>query len=159
KVYKDSYLEPYLPHRPGFDRVDYFLSFYAIDLLRIPNRTVRELDVVNDEFHNQYGNSFWTLLYSETWGDHWLYFSGRYQVENKTGPKRVLLGAALATIPLMLLGFGRGVATSLQRIRRWRRESDPDKALFMVGLLACGIVLYLTWHLTDGLTPGKNSSV
>src|SRR5690606_26290251 len=42
KVYKDSYLEPYLPHRPGFDRVNYFLTFHVDDLLQIPNRTVQE---------------------------------------------------------------------------------------------------------------------
>jgi hypothetical protein len=158
-VYLDSYLEPYLPHRPGFDRVNYFLSFYPGDLLVIPNRNVRDLDVVNDEFHNKYGNSFWTLLYAETWSDHWLYFSGRYQVENKIWPKRVMLFAALGTIPLLLLGFARGVRLSMQRIRRWRSEPEWDKALFMLGLLALGVAMYLMWHLTDGLTPGKNSSV
>ena len=158
-VYKQSYLEPYLPHRADFDRVGYFSSFHVGELLTIPNRRMNQLDTVHDEFHNDYGNSFWTLLYSETWADHWLYFSGRYQVENKAAFKRVMLAAALPTLPLMLLGFARGVGASVGRIRRWRDEAEADTALFMLSFLALGVALYLYWHLVDGLTPGKNSSV
>lgn len=158
-VYKHSYLEHYLPHRADFDRVGYFLTFHIDDLLDVPNRRLNERDTVHDYYHNEYGNSFWTLLYSEIWGDHWLYFSGRHEVENKAVFKRVMLAAALPTIPLMLLCFARGVVTCSGRIRRWRAEPEADSALFILGFLALGAALYLTWHLTDGLTPGKNSSV
>lgn len=159
EVYEDHYLAPYLPHRPGFDRVGYFLSFHPVDLLEVPNRNLRELDTVNDKFHNKYGNSFWTLLYSETWGEHWLYFSGKYKTENKLWAKRVMLAVALPTIPLLLFAFFRGVAASVGRIRRWRSEAEPDTALFMLSFFVLAVAMYLYWHLTDGITPGKNSSV
>jgi 4-amino-4-deoxy-L-arabinose transferase-like glycosyltransferase len=158
-VYKDSYIEPYLPHRPDFDRIGYFASFYPIELLEVPSRRLHDRDTEHDRFHNKYGNSFWTLLYSETWGEHWLYFSGRYNVENKLWAKRAILLAALPTIPLLLLGFARGIAAAAASILRWRREPDADKALFLTVFLALGVLMYLYWHLDAGLTPGKNSSV
>ena len=156
-VYSQRYTERYEPARDDFDRFGYFTRFYIVDLLRRPNRTIRALDTDNDEFHNRYGNSFWTLLYSDTWADHWLHFSGPVGVETRALAKRVALVAALPTIPWLGWRFFAGLRGVVMRLR----ERDPSRDLWalLTSFLLVGVGLYLYWQLGSGLSPGKNSSV
>lgn len=156
-VYSQSYTERYAPAREGFNFPRYFASFYLTDLLRRPNYTVRDFDETSDEFHNRHGNSWWTLLYSETWGDHWLHFSGPVKVEGRATAKRVALAAALPSIPWLGARLFAGLRGVVTRVRR--RDAERDIWLLLAGFLVLGASLFLHWHLGDGLSPGKNSSV
>lgn len=158
EVYSKKYITPYVEHRDGFDRVGYFTSFHVVDLLRRPNRTLVDLDEdAPDEYQNRYGNSFFTLAYSEIWGDHWLYFSGKWKKEMKAWPKRILFALALPTLPWIGLRFFRGLWLIVGFVRRRTKEAWPW--LFLAGLFTLGVALFLYWQLTGGLTPGKNSGV
>lgn len=156
-VYSQSYTERFEPARQDFDVPRYFASFYIVDLLRRPNYRVNEFDETSDEFHERHGNSFWTLLYSETWGDHWLHFSGPVKAEKRAVAKRIALAAALPTIPWLGFRFVVGLRGVIERVRR--RDAERDIWLLLTAFLAMGVGLYLHWQLGDGLSPGKNSSV
>lgn len=157
-VYSQTYIEPFLEHRDDFDRLGYFTSFHLPELLARPNRTMAELeDPSVDEWHNRHGNSFWTLAYSETWGDHWLYFSGRWQEETKAWPKRILFALALPLVPWVGWRFARGVSRLVARARA--RDPDALAVAVPLALWVAAIGAFLAWQLTGGLTPGKNSAV
>ncbi len=106
---------------------------------------------------NPGAGSFFTLLYSEVWGDHWLYFSGRRQEDNKVWPKRILLLAALPLIPLLTIRFGHGVWRTLRQLRP--RLGQGLEQLLALGLFLMGAAVYLYWQTGEGLLPGKNSTV
>jgi hypothetical protein len=156
-VYSQTYTERYEPAREDFNVPGYFASFYIVDLLRRPNYRVNEFDDTNDEFHKRHGNSFWTLLYSETWGDHWLHFSGPVKAERRSVVKRIALAAALPTIPWLGFRLFVGLRGVFERVRS--RDAERDIWLLLTAFLALGVGLYLHWQLGDGLSPGKNSAV
>lgn len=156
--------EKYVAQRQGFDWSHYFGSFYFDELQQTPNRTYRRLDRrsrrrPNDDsfFTNRHANSFFTILYSETWGDHWLYFSGEAGKERRQHTKRFVLSAALVPTLLLLLRtlwiVGRLAHDFVKR--RW---PAPPQTL-LLALLAVGISLYLYWQTGDALKPGKQSTV
>ena len=165
-AYDKDYIAKYEPHRAGFDFVHYFTSFYPVELLTTPNRNLPKVanralekeERAPDAFRNRFGNSFWTILYSETWGDHWLYFSGgkRYQ-DQKVWPKRQLFVLAFALIPLLGWRLLRGARDRLRDALRARRLTDPF--VLLLGLFGLGSAFYLWWQTGSGLTPGKNSSI
>lgn len=156
-VYSSTYTERYAAAREDFDYAGYFTSFHGVDLIRRPNRWVRRFDEEHDRYHNRYGNSFWTLLYSETWGDHWLHVSGPVGEERRAVAKRVALAAALPTIPWLGFRMFTGLRGLVQRLRD--EAEDRDLWLLLFGFFTLGCAAYLYWHLSDGLSPGKNSSV
>jgi hypothetical protein len=171
-AYRDRYIETFARRKPGFDFVGYFSTFHCRELLKSPNRkmaggTTRIFD------NNAYANSFFTLLYSEVWGDHWLYFSGKKDREGKLWPKRTVLALALAT-PLMLLLLAGGFVRDLVRRSRraladakgqkvWARLAELAKRLevdlVLLGVTGLGCLLYLYWQTGAALLPGKNSTI
>jgi hypothetical protein len=157
-VTNERYIRPFLPHRAGFDLVGYFTSFRYSDLLRVPNRRINRLSDEASSFRNPYGNSFWTLAYSEYWGDHWLYFSGaRTGREGKVWPKRFLFVVALP----LTVAWCLALVVSLARLARdlARRRPPCFSRLLLWGLVALGSAGYLYFLTHDGLLPGKNSTV
>lgn len=149
----------YAPYRKTFDRVHFFSSFYIEALLEEPNRTMNRLDRKSPAPKNRYGNSFFTMAYSEVWGDHWLLFTSPSLTETKLWPKRVILTAALPLVPLFLLRFARGVALAASDVRR-RVRGRVDTSAFLLLFLLLGAMLYLLWQQGGGgLSPGKNSGV
>lgn len=158
-TYNPRHLEKYIPARASFDRLEYLQSFHPWELLHIPNRRLRTLDANPISFDNRYANSFWTLAYSETWGDHWLYFSGRYGRDDKIWAKRALLGAALPTTAIVASLGAVGITSLLRRRQRPRRWHLDAPWMILAAIAGSGLAAFLYWHLTAGLTPGKNSSV
>jgi hypothetical protein len=156
--YNHAYIDQYVARRPDFDFVAYYSSFYFGDLLEIPNRTVRKLDRESpDKYHNRYGNSFWTLLYSEFWGDHWVYFSGANYREKKVWPKRILF---LYALPLSFLAPLLWFRASWRIVRKaMRRIWACEQGIYILTFFALGWFLFVYWQATGGLVPGKNSSV
>ena len=154
----------YGPYRPTFDWQHYFTSFYLEKLLERPNREYRDFDRSSAKlptrrsfFFNQYSNSFFTLLYSDVWADHWLYFSGpgkqEYRAEEK---RRILLFALAPTLILALMGVGQ-----LARVgyRAARKRCPGAAQSVLLALMAAGLALYLQWQTGDALKPGKQSTV
>ena len=157
-VHNERYIRPFLPHRAGFDLVGYFTSFHYLDLLRQPNRWINHLSDEPSRFRNPYGNSFWTLAFSEFWGDHWLYFSGaRTGRDGKVWPKRFLFVVAL---PLTVF-WGLALMVGLARLARdlARRRNLRFSVLLLWGLVALGAAGYVYFLTHGGLLPGKNSTV
>jgi hypothetical protein len=171
-AYRDRYIETFAKRRPGFDFVAYFSTFHASELLKSPNRkmaggTTKTFD------NNPYANSFFTLLYSEVWADHWLYFSGKKDREGKLWPKRTVLALALATPPIVVLLAGGFVGDLVRRSRRaladakgkkiWARLAELAKRLevdlVLLGITGLGCLLYLYWQTGSALLPGKNSTI
>ncbi|HYP91097.1 MAG TPA: hypothetical protein VEQ59_23185 [Polyangiaceae bacterium] len=169
---RDRYIEVFEKRRPGFDYKHYFTTFELGELLDTPNRRMGggSTSIYAD---NPAANSFFTLLYSEIWGDHWLYFSGNQAREGKLWPKRTMLTAALAMPPIIAL-LGGGFALELsRRARRALREraagSLKDKlaalltqlepCLVPLGISLLGVMLYLYWQTGPALLPGKNSTI
>jgi hypothetical protein len=171
-AYRDRYIETFAKRRPGFDFVAYFTTFYAGELLKAPSRKMAG-GTTNIFDNNAHANSFFTLLYSEVWADHWLYFSGKKDREGKLWPKRTVLTLALATPPaVVLLAFG-FVRDLVRRSRRaladakgknvWARLAGLAKQLevdfVLLGIAGLGCLLYLYWQTGPALLPGKNSTI
>jgi hypothetical protein len=158
--------------RVGFNYVEYFTSFHLKELLQTPNRRMAG-GSTNIYANIPHANSFFTLLYSEVWADHWLYFSGRMARETKLWPKRTLLAFALPTVPIFLMlsaGFIADLVRRAQRIlastrdQKWKERlalllEKFELDLVPLGLVGLGALLYLYWQTGPALLPGKNSTV
>ena len=151
-AYRRGFQAKFERDRKDYDYVHYFSSFYLNDLLKKPYRTDRPRKPRARSVHN----SFFTLMYSEIWGDHWLYFSGKGGKDGKRWPKRILFVVALVLLPWLMVGWFRTAATFL---RRRRRPKSALPALVMTVYAVGATALYLYWQMGDGLTPGKNSAV
>ncbi len=153
-AYDHRYVDPYQPLKEDFDYVHYYSSFYFGKLLDVPSRA----DVPIGPGTNPKGNSFWTQLYSDFWGDHFLYFSGKkHGVEQKLWVKRILFVVALPLSILLALGIVTGTIRALREAIRRRDPLDPT--LFMAAAFWGGFLLFVYWQGTAGLLPGKNSSI
>ncbi len=156
-AYNDEYIAKYEPYREGFRFAPYYLSFHLGALLETPNRKINDGDDRPAWWENRYANSFFTTAYSEMWGDHWLYFSGKRNVEGKLWPKRILLALALVPSLLLLVRLGAGILEAARRVRRERLGADREAVL--LALLGGGVLLYLWWQTGPGLLPGKHSTI
>ena len=155
-AYRRGWLKKFDPDKERFDFVHYYTSFYLSDLLKKPRRTDRPRVPDVRGTHN----SFFTLMYSEVWGDHWLYFSGRSGRDGKKWPKRIVFVVALPLVPLLLWGFirtGRALWRGRPLTKRQVRLRIPI-VLFAI-YAAIAIALYINWQTGGGLSPGKNSGV
>jgi hypothetical protein len=154
-AYSDKYIARYQPLRADFDFRHYYSSLYWKEILSVPSRA----DVGSEPSHARTkNNSFWTLLYSETWGDHLLFFSGsKNGVESKLWVKRLLFVAALPATLLLGLGVVTGSVRAVLSAVRRRVLLDPT--LFMAATFWLGFALFMYWQATAGLLPGKNSTV
>jgi len=153
-AYQDGYIVRFAPLKEDYDYTHYYTSFYFDQLLEVPNRATFGHRPSLYPKHN----SFWTQLYSEFWGDHYLYFSGpKNSVEAKLWVKRVLFVVALPLSFLMWLGTITGTLRAIADAVRRRIFLHP--ALFMSAIFWGGFLLFLTWQGTAGLLPGKNSTI
>jgi len=147
--------------RAGFDYGRYYTSFRVKSLLA---------ETAEPSPGAPVENSFFTLLYSDTWGDHWTGFAGPRAKNDKDWPRRALLAAALA-VPPLLLAFACSACWSLiqssrkswhgadtaRRLLAFAVEHEP--ALVLGAIVLLGGVTFIWWQGTDGLLPGDNSSV
>jgi hypothetical protein len=154
-AYADGYVARYQPVKANFDFGHYYGSFYLKSLLKVPSRA----DIGNKPSSaHMKNNSFWTQLYSELWGDHYLYFSGaKNGVESKLWVKRGLFVVALPMSLLLALGIVTGTLRAAQSALRRRVLLDPT--LFMAATFWLGFGLFMYWQGTAGLLPGKNSTI
>ncbi len=155
-AYSDKYIAQFEPYRAGFDFEHYFTSFYFEDLTNKPNRLIAGGTHAAPKRQDRHGNSFFTILYSEVWGDHWLYFSGKREKETKAVVKRHILQAALVPsiwwIGRTLVGMG---AVTVRWIRGPRRPAE----LIVLASFVMGVAMYLWWQTGPALLPGKNSTI
>lgn len=153
-AYDHRYVDQYQPLKESFDYGHYYTSFYFGKLLDVPSRA----DVPKGPGTNPKGNSFWTQLYSDFWGDHYLYFSGsKHGVERKLWPKRVLFVLALPLSILLWIGVITGTLRALREAIRRKGVLYPE--LFMAAAFWGGFLIFVAWQGTAGLLPGKNSSI
>jgi hypothetical protein len=171
-AYRDRYMETFERRRPGFDFTRYFTTFHLAKLLDTPNRRLGG-GSTSIYANNPDANSFFTLLYSEIWGDHWLYFSGNQAREGKLWPKRTMLTVALGMPAITAMLGGGFVLDFIRRARRAFAELKGHKALakltgaferleldiVLLGIAGLGAALYLYWQLGPALLPGKNSTI
>jgi hypothetical protein len=171
-AYRDRYIETFAKRRPGFDFVAYFSTLHVKELLESPNRKMAG-GTSNIYDNNPHANSFFTLLYSEVWGDHWLYFSGKKGREGKLWPKRTVLTLALGTLPIAGLLTGGFVFDLVRRSRRALAKARGQRLgarltqlverveldLVLLGVAGLGCLLYLYWQTGPALLPGKNSTI
>ncbi len=154
-AYVESYVEHFEPYKKGFDYRHYYTSFHFVGLLEKPNR---DMSGSNEPSNNLLGNTFPTILYSEIWGDHWLYFSGgSTNSDPKMWWKRVLFVAALPLSVLFMAMLAVGlVRTTVAWVkRRFRFSTD-----MLIAAMACaGFGLFVYWQGHSGLLPGKNSTI
>ena len=162
-AYKTTYIEEFQAHRSDFDFIPYFTTFYYRELLQRPNRQIKRLDRSHPKWENIYGNSFFTIAYSEFWGDHWLYLSGPRLHEQKKLEKRRLLQVALPLSVLLIGRFFWGVGLLFTRVGKSLRDRVLTPAveaqLVLLGMLVAGLALYMYWQTGPGLLPGKNSTI
>lgn len=153
-AYNHSYVDQFQPLKDDFDYRHYYTSFYLGKLLKVPNRS----DVSRKPNTNPKGNSFWTQLYSDFWGDHLLFFSGtKHGREGKLWTKRVLLVLALPLSILLWLGVLSGTWRAV--VDSVRRKILLHPVLFMAAAFWGGFLIFVAWQGTAGLLPGKNSSI
>lgn len=171
-AYRDHYMETFEKRRPGFSYARYFTTFHFGELLESPNRRMGG-GSTSIYANNPHANSFFTLLYSEVWGDHWLYFSGNQAREGKLWPKRTLLAVAIATPPVFALLAAGYVVDLARRARRtlserraeslWKKLGALIERLELdwvpLGIAGFGVLLYLYWQTGPALLPGKNSTI
>jgi hypothetical protein len=160
------------PLRRNFPYARYLRTFYPGELWDNPNSSFGEVQPGADP-RLSHANSLPSLLHSETWGDHWLSFSGEKQRDGKIWAKRVSLGAALL-VPLITLllfaawlwSFGaRGrllwqdnkASRALERLRKVWAALETE--LVLGAICTLGAALFLWWQMGPALLPGDNSSV
>jgi hypothetical protein len=171
-AYRTSYVARFEKRRANFDYKHYYTSLNLKDLIRDPSRKTDNGDSSGYD-DTRLGNSFFTLLYSEIWGDQWLYFSGPRMTDNKAWPKRVLLTCALA-VPSLALALGAMSLWDLVgRIRKKVSEVSPkpllervsmvltelERELVLLAIVLLGAALFVYWQGGPALLPGKNSTV
>jgi hypothetical protein len=171
-AYRTGYISKFEKRRANFNYKAYYTSLNLKDLIVDPSRKMGDGDagVYAD---TPLANSFFTLLYSEIWGDQWLYFSGPKLRDNKVVAKRALLTCALAVPPAMLALLGWSLwglvgrirqkaaevsgSPRLQRILAVLSEIEPELVLLAIATLGAGLFVY--WQGGPALLPGKNSTV
>ena len=152
-----TYWRQFAGRAAEFDYVSYYTTFHAGPLLERPNRYLGNSTNTDATRKASLNNSFFTLLFSDFWGDHWLYFSGAKKItENKTEVKRALLTYSMVLTPFFLILFVVGLVRSTGDF--WRRQ-DWEIWMAVVGIGLLGFLLFLFWQVTIGLSPGKNSSI
>ena len=165
-AYKAAYIKRWSRGREDYDFVHYFTSFSLPQLLLKPNRFLSGTGGFEGN------DSFFTVLYSEIWGDHWLYFSGKNGIEGKLLSKRILFVLALPVVPLLLLGAWRslrawrerarealapGMRSGLQRLRAALAANERQAVIAVWLIAAAGLFLY--WQTGPALLPSKNSTI
>jgi hypothetical protein len=171
-AYRTGYISKFEKRRKNFDYKAYYTSLNLKDLILDPSRKMGDGDagVYAD---TPLANSFFTLLYSEIWGDQWLYFSGPKLKDNKVWAKRVLLACALPVPPLTLVLGLLSLWSRIGEARKKLLEAAPQKlldrarlvlvelevplVLFSIALI--GAALFMYWQGGPALLPGKNSTV
>jgi hypothetical protein len=161
----------YEPLRRDFSYAHYFLSFYPAQLWENPNLGFGEARAGADA-RSAPVNSFFTLLHSEVWGDHWLSFSGPKQKDTKAWAKRVSISTAiLAPVMALLLffawlwSFGKrssklwqaGGSTPRERLRSIGTHLETELVLGAISVL--GAALFVWWQAGPALLPGDQSSL
>lgn len=162
EAYREGYIEQF--DRGSFDYFQYLTTFHFAELLEVPNRQINRLDEANYRRHghdpdNRYANSFFTTLYSETWGDHWLYSSGRMGADRKVFAKRVLFVMALPLIPLLALRLARAAAALVREAFHRGPAVVQNPAAVLLMHLVAGAALFAAWQFGSALSPGKHSSI
>lgn len=171
-AYRTGYISKFERRRVNFDYRAYYTSLNLKDLIVDPSRKMGDGDagVYAD---TPLANSFFTLLYSEIWGDQWLYFSGPKMRDNKVWAKRMLLTCALGVPPIMLGLGGLSLWGFLVQVRRRAAETKAtplferltvlfaefEPVLALSAMLTLGAVLFVYWQGGPALLPGKNSTV
>jgi hypothetical protein len=151
----ETYVASYFPNleknRAGFDYLHYYGSFHLGQLLG------SQVDGIDAAAHD----SFFTLLYSEVWGDQWRSFSGATakDAHAKEWPKRVLLASALGVPWIMLALGGRALWGVVQRRRHEATLAELEPELVLLAVVVLGTVGFLVWQAGPGLLPGDNSTV
>jgi len=153
-AYKESYVDDFQPYKQRFDYAHYYGSFHFLSLLTNPNRNMSGNDRPSE---NRLGNTFPTIVYSEIWGDHWLYFSGPTQAADpKAWVKRIAFLVALplsvAFIAMLAVGL---IRTAVRAVRR--RVTSREVLMATMAVLGFGLFVY--WQGHAGLLPGKNSTI
>ena len=171
-AYKTAYMARFEKHKKDFDFVGYFTRFRLGDLLENPNRQMAK-DKDRPIPDNPRANTFFTLLYSEFWGDHWLHFSGPAKKETKLWPKRVVLTTALA-VPFVLLwalvqrsrDIWKNARATLGKVgarpfvsRALELGTVFEREIVLLGLAGFGAALFVYWQTGPALLPGKNSTI
>ncbi len=153
---KNPQIEMYRPRAQEFDYVAYYTTFYAGALLEQPNRYLGNSRNTDAAWKASLNNSFFTVFFSDFWGDHWLYFSGPKLREHKTGIKRALLAYAMVLTPFLLLMFVVGLVRSTVDLRR-RQDWETWMAVIGTGLL--GVLLFVAWQSAMNIEPGINTAI
>ncbi len=168
KRYPDDYKEVIAPHvkAPYVDRFDhwrFYTTFHIRELLQVPNRRIDEArtdtpDPSVEPWQQTLNHSFATLFFSDFWADHWLYFSGpeKHGEDRNVFFKRALLSYALLITPIMLV---MGAAGLWQIGASAVRSGDLEEKGVFVLMSVLSIILYVYWQATEGMEPGKNTSV
>lgn len=158
----------------GFDRRLLFLNFEFDEIWREPNRRAqfhattawpaRLFDIApRDASFGDDMNAFLPRLYSDMWGDHWLYFSGRYvkRVDpdnvwaHKYPLKRaVVVAAAPFTLLYFLVPVGMALAGAFGLLRRRAPTAGQTAAAIF-----CMAFALLTLWIAGQPEPGANVTV
>lgn len=144
--------------RKEFDFGEYYSTFHYAELLKVPNRHIGGYDPEDPDWRKSLNNSFATLLFSDYWADHWLYFSGPVprEIDDNVLPKRIILLYALplslALLALMAYGAARQIGTA-------RTTPYAAEIWSLAATLIFGFALYVLWQQGQSLEPGKNSQV
>ncbi len=156
--------------KAGFNYAGYFVSFRAKPLLATPHDGMGGEPDADGRVPRQ--DSFFTVLYSDVWGDHWLSFSGPKHREGKLWPKRTILTLALLLPSLLalLLGFWARCAVTQARAL-WRATpggagarlaqlgASLELELVLLSWSALGALLFVCWQAGPALLPGDQHSI
>ncbi len=138
------------------DYVKFYTSFHPVSLFKEPSRYISADGEAEKVWKSSKNNSFFTLLFSDFWGDHWLYFSGERYNDNKKVFKRILLVIAFFLAPFMGVAYFHGAWRILRGVRT---DVHSDCWLAALALTVVGGALFILWQGTSGFEPGKHSSV
>jgi len=161
EAYREGYIEQF--DRSSFDYLQYLTTFHFAELFEVPNRRINRLDKANYRRHghdpdNRYANSFFTTLYSETWG-----ITGSTRRPHGRGSQGVRQARPLrggpAADPLLALRLARSAAALVREAFHRGPAVVQDPAAVLLLHLVAGAALFAAWQFGSALSPGKHSSI
>jgi hypothetical protein len=156
------------------DVVNYYTTFYVTDLIDVPNRHYGK-GFSGSKAKNPRANSFPTILYSELWGDHWLYFSQDQSLMEQTPGKRRTAAspgagntdhkrlaksvALVVALPFTLVGILRFFSGAWAILRRTVTLRRVTAGLVSLTVAVLGFSVFVAWQYKGGLKPGNQTTI
>jgi hypothetical protein len=157
-VSSERYTARYKTIPSQFDKYKYFFSFPFSNLYQEPNRLLNYSTPAREAAGMMANDSYFLVLFSDFWADHFLYFTPRVMKEEKKGFKQTMLVVALPLTLLLLIGAFIGMVRDGYLL--FQCCDKEEKWRFIAAVSGFGGILFFTFYASEiGMEIGKQAQV